>query len=83
MEGRKAKYIVVKLERQEHIIPFSSGLIHKKMADRFRRPVISAGFIRFTDGGPICYGESTSLSIDSRPEEDSLLAQFAFGEEMF
>lgn len=88
--AKEAKYIVIR-ERQfgsrvTNIYPFDSRIIHKDMATKIGgelgpNRVISAGFIRFEADGPVCYGKSVSLRVESRPEEDTLLAKIAFGEE--
>jgi hypothetical protein len=70
----KTKYIVT---NDNEIIVFTELLQHSE----FRRfEPISAGFISFginEQGNPTCscYGESYSLGIKSRPEEDTLLAK--------
>ncbi len=90
MDGREAKYIVIRERndvtgfREENIYPFSSHIIHKNMAVKIGgelgpNRVLGAGFIRFTEKGPVCYGRSVSLNVSSR-EEDSLLAKIAFGD---
>lgn len=86
---KEAKYIVVKMRSdidgtwEDQIVPFNSNIIHYDMAVNFglNGHIVSAGFIKFTEEGPSCYGRSESLRKDSRPEEDTLLAKFAFGED--
>jgi len=81
MEGRRAKYIVVDDLFCENIIVFGHELIHHNVAIKFGlENIISAGFVTFTDKGPECYGRSTSLKRNSRPEEDTKLAKLTFGE---
>ncbi len=72
------KYIVVD---NEQIIIFSPGLYHSQVAGDMK--VISAGFMDIQFGNyPIgssemhihCYGESESLKVGSRPQEDKILA---------
>ncbi len=65
------KYIVVN-KFGEQIIIFSSVLDHKTVTGDM--DIISAGFINI-EFGIHCYGESQTLKIKSRPEEDSLLAE--------
>ncbi len=80
------KYIVVKdTFGGEAIIVFSAGLYHKNVAGSMK--VVSAGFMDVTyDDFPKsynvvdkmnvhCYGESQSLKIGCRPEEDKILAK--------
>lgn len=65
------KYLLTK---QGDLIVFSDGLSHSEMAGR--RDIVGAGFIRFHDTNDAelaraeCYGESVSLKIKSRKEED-------------
>ena len=69
----KVKYVVTK---NEEIFVFSELQQHKEF--RLFNP-ISAGFISFgvKDGNPTCgcHGESISLGLKSRPEQDTLLAK--------
>ncbi len=88
MDGREAKYVVISDPTSisdEIIIPFSSTITHKVMAQRLIQNddevIMSAGFIRFMGSDPVCYGRSISLGLNSRPEDDTLLAKFAFGED--
>ncbi|KFZ26307.1 MAG: hypothetical protein KQ78_01480 [Candidatus Izimaplasma bacterium HR2] len=86
---KEAKYIVVKMRTgidgtwENHIIPFSSNIIHSCIAENFgsKRHIVSAGFIKFAEEGPFCYGRSESLGKDSRPEVDTLLAKITFGDD--
>ena len=69
-----AKYIRTK---EDQIVIFSASLQHKTFAYLFP---ISAGFVMFgVDSNALptitCYGESISLFISSRPEEDTALAK--------
>ena len=90
------KYIVIRgMFGSEEIIIFSSVLDHKTVAGNWH--VISAGFISFdiqTKHNPDnpydpverkiighCYGKSTTLGIDSRPKEDSILANILLQED--
>ena len=70
----KLKYIITS---NNQIIVFSELIQHKEF--RHFNP-ISAGFISFgvnKQGNPTCscYGESISLSLISRPLEDTLIAK--------
>lgn len=60
-------------------ITFSNMLTHKDIARRMGMDVESAGFVDFAvkDGKLIihCFGRSTSLNKDSRPEDAKLIAQ--------
>jgi len=47
------------------------------------RPVISAGFVRQTEEGPVAYGASESLRLGSLPGEDTpLLREFLWHNEI-
>lgn len=43
------------------------------------REILGAGFIRFDNGKPVCYGDSFSLKVKARPEEDTWIACQALG----
>lgn len=67
------KYIVVGLEGcRETLWAFPKKLVHFEVARR-KGHVISAGFIRVTENGFECYGESESLEIRSRGNTDSAM----------
>ena len=63
------------------LMVFSLNFVHADMARRGGdgRPVISAGFIRHTLDGPEAYGESESLGVSAKPEEDTPLIRQFFG----
>jgi hypothetical protein len=70
----KQKYIIT---RNREIIVFPEMIQHSDFSDW---EPISAGFISFgvnKDGNPTCscHGRSISLGLDSRPEEDTLIAK--------
>lgn len=75
------KYIVIE-NLGEHLIIFSPGLYHSTVAGNMK--VISAGFMDIQFGVDNrmpygikhihCYGESESLKVKSRPQEDKILA---------
>ncbi len=75
------KYIVIE-SMGEHMIIFSPGLYHSQVAGDMK--VISAGFMDIQAGVDNrmpygirhihCYGESESLKVGSRPQEDKILA---------
>lgn len=72
------KYVRTK---ENKIIVFSASMNH---SDFSRFNPISAGFISFgtnKEGNPTCScsGYSFSLGLDSKPEEDTLLAKQHFG----
>jgi len=61
-----AKYIVFDSGAIEDIIIFSMIQDHAMMAHRLRLMPVSAGFVEFLIDGPVCYGKSMSLELDSR-----------------
>ena len=70
------KYVVFKKIRREFIVIFPSDLTHIELANsitkmsKYTEP-ISGGFI---ENGK-CFGESISLDLESRGEEDTLLLE--------
>ncbi len=67
----KMKYIIVDNGMYAAPIIFDGATDHSAMAAAVHGKVVSAGFIRFTPKGLECYGDSFSLGIASRPEEDT------------
>ena len=68
------KYIVVEVPGGEAPVVFSRDFFHAYVASRFEpAKVVSAGFVRISDGKPECYGGSSSLKISSRGERDTAL----------
>lgn len=79
-----AKYIVIGHDAPigETLYIFPEYMNHTGVADLVRSgiyPVISAGFITLRDGEFYCHGESISLGLKSRPDEDGVLANLMFG----
>ena len=77
-----AKYIVVANEidlRNERIFSFHPTITHKEMFQSVKRlrfdTLISAGFI---DEFMQCFGESMTLNIKARPDEDTRLLKKMF-----
>jgi len=79
----KTKYIVVKHphHHEEVIIMFPEFVNHSHFNEDYdvHGAIISAGFMLIDNGEFICYGESISLEVKSRPDEDSALANEMFG----
>lgn len=80
----KTKYIVFESGYNEDILIFGSTLKHSDVVNMMRltkEDIISAGFVAvYSDGDDTiarCYGESTSLGIKSRGDQDTFLAKFA------
>jgi len=68
----KAKYIVFNDGMSFLIFPETIG--HNTVAERIglsRNSIQGAGFVNILDNKYFCYGESTSLMIQSRRKEDS------------
>jgi hypothetical protein len=78
-----AKYIVFRLnyKLEESIFIFPPTLQHKDVFNAHFRDhgVVSAGFVVIRNNELFCFGESLSLEVKARPEEDGLLANQAFG----
>lgn len=53
---------------------FGEQPTHADLAKRLRCRPVSAGFVRFHAGKPVCYGRSESLFLDSQPEDSKELA---------
>lgn len=72
----KSKYVVGILAGDEAALVFSELLTHRDVARVFQR-VISAGFCHYSesDGCVKVYGESISLGIKSRPEDEIHVGQ--------
>lgn len=68
----KTKYIVVDAEGLEMIIIFEGFIKHDQVVFPLC-DIVSAGFVNCDTGE--CWGKSIALQIDSRPEEDTKLAQ--------
>ena len=76
---KQMKYIIVDNGQWTAPIIFDEGTQHFAVAANTPGTVISAGFIRFTPKGLECYGDSFSLGIASRPEEDSKMINNLLG----
>jgi len=68
----KIKYVVFDNGLVEDMIIFSDLTQHADVARGLE--VVSAGFIQIFDG-VCCYGDSISLGVKSRPEEDEKIAR--------
>ncbi len=73
------KYIV--LDNDLNVIPiiFPDFVKHDMIHMYLGGKVISAGFIHFIQGRLECYGESISLKVKARPEEDTELVNKMIG----
>ena len=77
-----AKYIVIDSAFGEsfHILPAHES--HREVATKLGGTVLSAGFISIVNDQPSCFGNSESLDIGSRGDEDNLLAALTLGIEV-
>lgn len=76
----KTKYIIFR--RGVHSLSalvFDEHLIHYDVARAIGYEAISAGFCQIIDDQFRCYGESTSLGIKSRSEDESILDKLIGG----
>ena len=73
------KYIVIDDDGIEKPIIFTGLDQHGDIALKMGKEVISAGFIAPHDNGMLCYGESISLKIKSRPEDTKMINGFFMG----
>lgn len=72
----KSKYIVGRIGRFEHAIVFDELLTHSDMRPAFvHGEIISAGFCHYDSDGVKVYGESVSLRVASRPEDEKLVGR--------
>jgi hypothetical protein len=81
------KYVVFRKKSAEltieHPVVFSNHLVHADVAGNLTNPIngvlagytpVSAGEVNFMNAGlDMCSGRSSTLDLDSRPEEDSRL----------
>lgn len=76
------KYIVVRGPGGELPVLFARSFYHRHVANQFGGPanVVSAGFVRMTKSGIECHGASSSLGMESRPVEDSILVTRHFAD---
>jgi hypothetical protein len=83
---KESKYICIDYGLAgDTIFIFPEYVVHKDVAHAMGggNPIISAGFVRRNHvGNLVCYGESESLGIKSRPDADSALANMMFGGKM-
>lgn len=79
---KELKYIIVKDEFDNDApVMFTSSIIHSYIRARYC-PLISAGFTKIYPNTQkvICYGESTSLGLESRGEIDAkIIHELIFG----
>lgn len=72
----KSKYIVGRFGHLEHAIVFDECVTHSDMRPAFQHgEIISAGFCHYTTDGVKVYGESVSLGVASRPEDERIVGR--------
>jgi len=84
LQFKQMKYVIFELGDIENpiIIPYESCLEHADVSIQNRMgiegKVVSAGFVGFGNKGITCWGESISLGVKSRQEEDAELINRRF-----
>lgn len=77
---REMKYVIIESFYGERVYIFSNSESHADVANKVLGKPISAGFCRFHPReGIVCYGESTTLGIKSRPDIDSRMVNRQLG----
>ena len=71
----KPKYIVFDYNGLEVPVLFPAIIQHKELLLQSTYPIISAGYFSVADGKVIVGGDSLSLNVKCRPEEDADLIQ--------
>ncbi|MBK8175698.1 MAG: hypothetical protein IPK66_10660 [Rhodospirillales bacterium] len=72
------KYIILRAPAGDAAVLFPREFMHRYVAQLFApAPVLAAGFVRWSDAGPECYGHSAGLKIASRGVIDSALVMRA------
>lgn len=76
------KYIIHNIAGYEEPVIFGEAYQHVMMAKLLgiSDNVVSAGFVQITNKGAQCYGESITLKVASRPEEDTTLVNRMAGD---
>ena len=80
------KYIIFKQLNEEFPVLFPSIIKHSDMAEALLKEevlvpmyLVSAGFIRgrtYDEQGIVCYGDSMTLNLPSRPQDTSIVNKF-------
>jgi hypothetical protein len=72
-EEMPMKFVILQTQNGEMPILFPDTLFHDQVEEAFDHDgVISAGFISFAEGKLSCDGESESLGIQARGEDDEI-----------
>lgn len=70
MTGKTLKYI--RTRAGFTVFPAATGM-HSDIARSLNFPPVSAGFIDWIDGRPVCHGRSESLNLDARADDTAVL----------
>jgi len=74
------KYIVFEADPLDYAMLFSRHISHYEVSQETGEKVLSAGFCRIHDGEVVCYGDSYTLDVKSRPAEDAELIMLQFNQ---
>ncbi len=70
------KYLILRTQDGETPIIFPEFMYHDQVEEALdHEEVIAAGFIKIESGKLQCYGESSSLGIASRSEDDAVVIE--------
>lgn len=67
------KYIIIDTGTVEIPLIFPEVVEHEQIGRKFEGKVISAGYTKFKNGRWTAGGESISLKVKARPEEDEFI----------
>jgi hypothetical protein len=67
------KYIMFKTGDMDTPVIFPNHIQHKDMAANLKMKPISAGFFTEFAGEVVCYGDSMTLDIASRPQDTDII----------
>ena len=71
------KYLILQTQDGETPVIFPEFMYHDQLEEALEHDgVIAAGFIKLDKGKLVCFGESSSLGIESRKEDDVMLVQY-------
>ncbi len=73
------KYISYDNGMYDDIVIFSSSRSHQEMVDSLnikKEDLLGAGFISMGDGKFYCHGRSTTLGLNSRPNDSKIINKF-------
>jgi hypothetical protein len=73
------KYVIVKKGTMELAIFLPDQVQHCEAVNRQKCEAVAAGFLRERDGRAFCDGESVSLNLASRGDQDLRVIEFTLG----